>query len=302
MRLAGVCISTLLGVGVVAATAGAAHAASSGGNGRLAYVYGGDVYTAKSDGYGAQRLTTTGDATGPRWSPDGTRIAYSRAAQLWVMNANGSAKHRVSTLTGTGRPAWSPDGKYLAVAANGTNDRDYSTLFRVTVATGATTTYTTDLSGGHALRIYPKATPVAWSANGRKLAVESANCGNGTLDENCLSTVTLASPAATSGHENNDHYYGGSGDPLPGRAYHPDWKPDSSAYVFTETYTSPVHLVLPSGKQIRAAFDAVYSPDGTKLAFVREEARTEIEVAHADGTHEEPAVRGGSEPDWQPTH
>lgn len=301
--LAGLCLA----LGTAAALAAPAQAAYPGGEGRLAYVRAGDIHTVDiSEPTSDVRLTTAGDATGPRWSPDGKRIAYVRGAQLWVMNADGTANHRIGKLTGVGRPAWSPNGRYLAVAANGPDSPQYSTLYRVTVSSGAAVAYHSDITGDDPVDVFPNASPVAWSGDGTKIAAESISCQYGGLYEYCLSTLKLPAQNATQADETVDHGYTG-GRPPYGRAHDPDWRPDSSGYLYTELlcqeeYTcDPPRIVLPGGGTIANASLAVHSPSGAHLAYVREDVRPVIFVSNADGTGEERQLVNATQPDWQPT-
>jgi Tol biopolymer transport system component len=74
------------------------------------------------------RLTSTGTASQPVWSPDGQRIAFGAlmtgpATELWMMNADGSSPHKVAAPSGTmddrfwGDIAWSSDDWILFVVA-----------------------------------------------------------------------------------------------------------------------------------------------------------------------------------------
>src|SRR6478672_1150896 len=104
----------------------ATHAA----NGRIAYIGLGDdsssfdVFTVRRDGGGVRRLTSSGDAFSPAWSPDGRRIAFERnrlgaGTQLWVMGPRGHHKRLLlSGLNGGRFPSWSPDGLQIVFAAD----------------------------------------------------------------------------------------------------------------------------------------------------------------------------------------
>lgn len=293
-------VAGLLGV------AGPAHATFAGGEGLLAYVHGGDVYTSTITGTGHQ-LTFTGTARDPVWSANGRRIAYVNGGRLWVMNADGSKRHRVSKLSGVGRPAWSPNGRFLAVTANDTEDHGYAgTLYRVTVRNGATTTFRSSTNFGDPIGVYPKASAVSWSGDGRKIVSESTTCGWSGLYENCMGTLTLPAQNATSGTESLDHGWRG-GRPPYGRAYNPSWLPDSSGYVYTELTCSddytcdPTRVVLPNGTKITNASLGVPSPTGKHVAYVRQDSRPVILVSDLNGDNEQRAAIDATDPDWQPT-
>lgn len=79
-----------------------------------------DIYTARVDGTGLRRLTTSPAIdTGASFSPDGKQIVFSSdrsgLQQLYVMNADGTGQRRISFGAGEfGAPDWSPDGKHIA--------------------------------------------------------------------------------------------------------------------------------------------------------------------------------------------
>ena len=69
----------LLGVAVLAPTAGGAHAAYPGKNGRVAFLSnrgggGYKLFTMKSDGTGVKLVTAGANSNSPSWSPDGARL------------------------------------------------------------------------------------------------------------------------------------------------------------------------------------------------------------------------------------
>ncbi len=78
---------------------------------------GGDLYTVAPDGSDLLRLTTSGDAVVPTWSPDGTQIAFGRVGSnrnIFVMDADGADLRQVTTgPEEKTQPSWSPDGRSL---------------------------------------------------------------------------------------------------------------------------------------------------------------------------------------------
>jgi TolB protein len=117
-----------------AATTATARSAATAGptaaNGLIAYTdlsdnrAAFDVYTVRRSGHGVRRLTHTGDAFSPRWSPNGRRIVFERnrldaGTQLWTMGPRGGHRRLlVSGLRGGRFPSWSPNGRRIVFAAD----------------------------------------------------------------------------------------------------------------------------------------------------------------------------------------
>lgn len=98
-----------------------AHATFPGKNGRIAFVFGPDIYTMNADGSDVRQLTNMGDtnsASWESWSPDGKKIVFCEfpapdfVGQLWTMDADGRNQHMVLAEPGISelRPSFSPDG------------------------------------------------------------------------------------------------------------------------------------------------------------------------------------------------
>jgi TolB protein len=137
-------IKALLLVAAVAgqliAAAPPAVATFPGGNGRIAFIRDGNVWTMRPDGTGQRQLTTSGTARDPAWSPDGTKIAFARfspttggAYDIWVMRAGGGGKTRITTHAADEMfPAWSPDGRWIAFTSDRRDmDGDRSLIYRI---------------------------------------------------------------------------------------------------------------------------------------------------------------------------
>jgi tricorn protease len=103
---------------------------------RVAFAYGGDLYTAPVDGGVARRLTShEGQELYPKFSPDGQWIAfsaeYSGTRQVWVMPAEGGEPRQLTFYNDVGPMPprggtdyrvldWTPDGQHILVRANRT--------------------------------------------------------------------------------------------------------------------------------------------------------------------------------------
>lgn len=104
---------------------------------RIAFVYGGDIWTASSTGGRARRLTSfdEGFELFPRISPDGEWIAfsaeYSGTRQIWLVPYEGGVPRQLTHYPDVGNMPprggydhlpldWSPDGSRILIKANRT--------------------------------------------------------------------------------------------------------------------------------------------------------------------------------------
>jgi Tol biopolymer transport system component len=81
-----------------------------------------DVWTVRPNGTALTEITSTGDASAPKWSSDGTQILYVRTttkkkfgSQLWMANPDGTAPHQVTDWKDVVAADWSPDGTRLVI-------------------------------------------------------------------------------------------------------------------------------------------------------------------------------------------
>ena len=98
---------------------------------RIAYVERRGIRVAKTDGTRSDRLTS-GDDSGPRWSPNGRKLLFTRHVSeggndVFVVNADGSGLRRPTHgffLKLGASASWSPDSRRLAIAGQGSGTDD----------------------------------------------------------------------------------------------------------------------------------------------------------------------------------
>ena len=86
-----------------------------------------DIWIHNVEARNTLKLTTTGDATNPVWSPDGSQVAFgSGSAGSFAIQSIAPDGGRVTTLLESGSPAlpetWSPDGSHLVFRDSSSSD------------------------------------------------------------------------------------------------------------------------------------------------------------------------------------
>lgn len=233
-----------------------------------------DIYTVRTDGSAARRVTTDGHSHHPSWSPDGKRILFihdsvlstkpayretvefksHHAIELSVMDADGRNRRVLRTIEPViHRAAWSPDGTTLAISA--------ATAF-TEGEPARVALYLLPANGKGELRLLiPNAWTPSWSPDGRKLAftvehprghwtIHTANA-DGTSD------VRLTGPHIDSGS--------------------PAWSPDGERIAFDQftdaVDRSQIFLMDADGSNVQqlttdkawSCSHPTWSPDGRQL-------------------------------------
>lgn len=321
------------GIGLIAMTpATAAHArpmvasapkAYIGSDGRIAFVRNGNIFSIKPNGTGLRKLTSSGHASGPRWSPNGTRLAFINRGNLWIMHANGGNKRRITDaapLYTDGRPTWSPNGRYLAFVKTAQH-RSYGYLTRYDTVTGRFVAFTDKITPPGQIRVAALAgSAVAWQwalnatddTFGSFLIYEGAKqqCIGETF---CLDAL---------GFDQQDQFRNGfpSAESLhstPIRLTDPDWFPIRPQFATDVLTTVENCMTLPcthSGLMLKitstsptilpGAYEGVWAPLGDQIAFVlnvRGVPRIYTLRISPVAKFSPVFVTDGTEPDWQPT-
>jgi dipeptidyl aminopeptidase/acylaminoacyl peptidase len=121
-------------------------------NGKVAFTYLGDIWTADESGLNIQRLTAhhARDMT-PRFSPDGKWIAFSSDREgnldVWVIPVSGGASKQLTYHSSDDSVlGWTPDSQSVLFASS-RGDDFLGTLYTVPVAIASTSTLKA-VSGG----------------------------------------------------------------------------------------------------------------------------------------------------------
>lgn len=273
-----------------------AHAAFSGKNGRIAFIFGPDVYTMNSDGSDVKRLTNLGpdsSAFWESWSPGGKQIVFVEVnppgltEQLWLMNADGSNQHALLSEENYNdeRPSFSPDGRSI-LFSRCTLDFEPCALYQIGVD-GRGLNEITKLDAGGVRDVSaeysPNSTSIAFTSTGR----DGILCAIYLQTAPATEPFRLTPPAVT--------------------ARQSDWSPDGTKLAFSshcDAQDNPqnqeiwvvgrdgtdLHRLTKNGDEYFAGshdFFPSWSPEGDAIVFERDApdfSSSAIYVMNADGT------------------
>jgi TolB protein len=247
---------------------------------RLAFDVG-DVrlYVIRSDGTGARSFFSPPPAVdaAPVWSPRGRKLAFIRNGYLWVMDPDGSAQRRIGFWFSA---SWAPDGNHVAAE----NEADGVDV--VSLVDGHSTVILSDEGAGDTSKWGP-----AWSPDGRRIAYLD---GDGYEGDVSLYTVSDGSTGSLGVTAEGGLSWSPDGARLLYDAHSRCGRSDCDAVFALDVATRRARLLA------RHASQAVYSPDGKQIAFVR---GGDVYTMRADGRNVRRITRDPGPdlaPDWQP--
>ena len=281
-----------------------------------------DVWIMNVDGTGRENVTRRwGRQLSPIWSPDWQRILFVRNPcrgvqrlcsgldQIYGLNANGTGvrrlargvtnrKNRVGQRVSEygSTPKWSPDGRKIAFVSDRTGSAEVYVM-------------NADGSGQRRLTRHAKPKELAWSPDGRMLAIGSHASG-GPRDVYVMNADGTGLLNLTPGP--------GGGEAL-------SWSPDGRKIGFRSLRdgSGEIYVVNVDGTGLRrlthltrnplssgaTTFSGpAWSPDGKKILFVRVGwgrglSNSEILVMNADGSRQRNLTRNPApdgDPVWSP--
>jgi hypothetical protein len=316
--------AALLSVGF----AGTAQAAYHGTDGLIAFVRHGNIYTINPESATPSttivRLTRGGHNSGPRWSPNGRKLAFLDSGNLWIMNANGSHKTRITDAApafSDARPTWSPNGRYLAFVrtAHGAG-HGYLTRYDTVLHKFATFSmpYHSEQPTRRQIKVTALPAPVAWAwarnatgvTFGSFIIFEGATAPACPGTSYCLDALGYgAQPDVRNGFPSAENTTA-----KPIRQLDPDWYPNNPLFSVNALTTQEkcvaghcahqgINLTIGSAPTLAGGYQAVYSPSGAFVAYVKNLRGTPtIIIIPLPGLVPLPSrvLTIGTEPDWQP--
>lgn len=182
--------------------------------GKLAYVYGGDIWTKSLPDGRVRRLTHDGRDLEPMWSPSGKWIAFERSQELWVMRANGSNARSLGPVNQGMGPqlVWSPASDRLAYISDG----------GLTEVSASGSQHCQLVSPSPDVNSGVQA--IAWSPNGQQIAYEDLQRPGIRAIEQGLWRVSVCHGIPKKVYLNKD--------PMATQSYLAGWSPDGKSLLY----------------------------------------------------------------------
>lgn len=230
-----------------------------------------EIYIMNRDGSGQTRVSTTGRAGEPRWSPDGLHIAFAVQEEdsfryVYVVGSDGTGETRLHRGSS---PDWSPDGEEIVFEDGG---------IYVMKSDGTGVRALVDTEDQYFAPF--------WSPGGSRILFSAYKEGdNGSLYSQIFVVDSDGSNLAglPPGANNEDHYSG------------PAWSPDGEWIVYSSDVEGlSLYTMSVDGSNVArlskavVALKAEWSPDGSRLAFVGLDpaapSRAGVFVMNVDGS------------------
>lgn len=286
LKTASVLLLVLSFFGLTIINSNPASAVVPGQNGRIAYDFGVNIYTAEPDGTDANQITSSNTDLFPKWSPDGTKIAFislrDGTYEIYVMDADGSNQTRLTTSSGLMTqfhqyPDWSPDGSKILYT-----DANLSAVTSKIAVMDADGSNKVELTDGSYIDTFP-----TWSPDGTKILFTS----NRDEADPGLSELYTMDPDGS----NVTRITNRAGADMYG-----SWSPDGSKIIFSSDEGGGYNLytVNPDGSGLSALMSlaaneearsgAYWSPDGSKIIFtltIDEGLETRLKIMDSNGSN-----------------
>jgi Tol biopolymer transport system component len=273
-------------------------------NGRIAYVAGGQLYSANPDGTHVLQLTTgSGLINAAAFSNDGTKLVYistnmtsSTEAFLYgdlnVADADGThVQVLLTNARGVSNPAWSPDGQFIAISTAAEGAVDHLVIVAVD---GSSLVDLGDFGAG--------AWSPSWSQDGQHLAIIVG-------EDPFTQHIWVVDRNGSNPRQISQGSYKEIGEDG-GAAM---WSPEGTLLLFgggdLSGYFAQFIVGLDGAREVSidpilGGDDGVWSPDGSRFAYLRPGTGSGPSVVIADRTGKELRVLDGQYswhmPVWSP--